>query len=157
MNRTLFGIAIIILLLAMGCGGNAIYDSNIDIPKKGWSADSIATFTVDILDTLSIHNVYINIRNTTDYPNSNLYLFVQTNSPSGAMLRDTVEYYLADSRGQWIGKGFGALRDNQIPYKQFVRFPEVGIYTFSFQQGMRTHNLTGIASVGVRIDKVRSK
>lgn len=157
MSRNLIGITIVIALLAMACGGNAVYDANIDIPEKGWSSDSLATFSVDISDTLSAHIIYINIRNTTNYPNSNLFLFVQTNSPSGAMLRDTVEYFLADTRGNWIGKGFGALRDNQIPYKQFVRFPEEGIYTFSLQQGMRTHSLTGIVSVGIRIEKAKGK
>jgi gliding motility-associated lipoprotein GldH len=157
MNKVVFGVAIVIALLATSCGENAVYDANIEIPQKGWSSDSLATFTVDIADTISPHLIYINIRNTTSYSNSNLYLFVQTNSPSGAMLRDTVEYFLADTKGHWIGKGFGALRDNQFPYKQYIRFPEEGIYTFNLQQGMRTHNLTGVASVGIRIEKATSK
>ncbi len=157
MTRVVFGVAIAVVLMATSCGKDAVYDANIEIPQNGWSSDSLATFTVDITDTISAHLIYINIRNTTSYPNSNLYLFVQTNSPSEAMLRDTVEYFLADTKGYWTGKGFGALRDNQFPYKQYVRFPEKGIYTFNLQQGMRTHNLTGVASVGIRIEKVTSK
>lgn len=152
-------IRISILLLAVfavySCGNISVYNRNVDIPSETWSIDSIVTFKVDIQDTTSIHHVYINIRNTTDYPNSNLYLFINTTSPRGAALRDTMECFLADSKGSWLGKGFGAIRDNQIPYKRFVRFPEVGVYEFNIQQGMRTTQLKGIASVGIRVEKLK--
>ncbi len=142
-------------IAATSCGNISVYNRNVDIPKEIWSIDSIATFKVDIQDTISVHHVYINIRNTTDYPNSNLYLFINTTSPRGASLRDTLECYLADSRGNWLGKGFGAIRDSQVPYKRFVRFPEVGIYEFNIQQGMRTTQLKGIASVGIRVERLK--
>jgi gliding motility-associated lipoprotein GldH len=142
-----------IAVLAISCSTTSIYEANIDIPKESWSIDSSAIFRVDITDTSSVHNIYLNIRNTTSYPNSNLFLFIQTTSPKGAQLRDTLECFLADTRGNWLGKGFGALRDNQIPYKRFIRFPEEGTYTFSIQHGMRTHSLKGIASIGLRVEK----
>lgn len=157
MNRIVFAAAVGIwaILTLPSCSERSVYNSNVDIPKETWNADSIATFRVDITDTASVHNVYINLRNTTSYPNSNLYLFIQTTSPAGATLRDTMECILADQRGRWLGKGFGALRDNQIPYKQYIRFPEPGIYEFSIQQGMRTQRLKGVASVGIRIEKTK--
>ncbi|MDX9768905.1 MAG: gliding motility lipoprotein GldH [Tenuifilaceae bacterium] len=157
MNRIVFAVAVSIwaILVFPSCSERSVYNSTVDIPKETWSADSIATFRVNITDTTSVHNVYINLRNTTSYPNSNLYLFIQTSSPNGAMLRDTMECVLADQRGRWLGKGFGALRDNQIPYKRYIRFPEAGTYEFSIQQGMRTNKLKGIASVGIRIEKTK--
>ncbi len=157
MSKTALFLAVVIAVIASACGKSAIYDASIDIPQKGWSADSVATFNVTISDTTSVHNIFINLRNTTSYPNSNLFLFIQTHSPSGAMLRDTLECFLADTKGEWLGKGFGALRDNQILYKQYIRFPEQGEFSFSIQQGMRTHSLEGIASVGIRIEKAKTK
>ena len=145
---TVLGIAV----LAVACGKVSVYNNSIDIPNEKWSIDSLAVFKVSITDTLSVHDVYINLRNTTNYANSNLYLFIETRSPNGAMLRDTLECILADSYGRWVGKGFGALRDNRIPYKRSVRFPEIGTYQFSIQHGMRTQSLKGIASVGVKVD-----
>ena len=140
-----------ILLLIVSCIKPSVYDSVIDIPNEQWSVDSVATFSVSIADTASAHSIYINIRNTTSYPNSNLFLFIQTTSPKGAMLRDTLECFLANPRGEWLGKGFGAIRDNRVPYKRYIRFPEEGTYVFEIQHGMRTHKLKGIASVGVRV------
>lgn len=141
-------------ILAAACSESVIYEANVDIPKETWNADSTANFMVNVDDTSSIFNIYINLRNTTSYTNSNLYLFVQTISPSGAVLRDTVEYLLADSKGKWLGKGFGSIRDNRLLYKQYIRFPENGTYTFGIQHGMRTDNLIGISSVGLRVEKV---
>ena len=141
-------------ILAVGCNDSVIYEANVDIPKETWNADSTANFMVNINDTSSIFNIYINLRNTTSYPNSNLYLFVQTISPSGAVLRDTVEYFLANPKGKWLGKGFGSIRDNRLLYKQYIRFPENGTYAFGIQQGMRSRNLMGISSVGLRVEMV---
>jgi gliding motility-associated lipoprotein GldH len=142
-----------ITAMAVSCSTESIYEANIDIPKESWSIDSTAIFKVDIIDTLSVHHIYINVRNTTNYPNSNLFLFIQTTSPNGAQLRDTMECFLADTRGNWLGKGFGALRDNQVPYKKFIRFPEEGTYTFSIQHGMRAQSLKGVSSIGLRVEK----
>ena len=144
---------IVVSIIALSCSDISVYNSNIDIPSENWSIDSIAQFNVEITDTTSIHNIYVSIRNTTHYPNSNLYLFINTTSPQGATLRDTLECILADSKGNWLGKGVGAIRDNQIPYKRYIRFPDVGTYEFTIQQGMRTHHLKGIASIGIRVEK----
>ena len=104
MSKNALFLAIVIAVIASACGSNAVYDASIDIPQKGWSADSVATFNVTISDTTSVHNIFINLRNTTNYPNSNLFLFIQTHSPSGAMLRDTLECFLANTKGEWQAK-----------------------------------------------------
>ncbi|HZJ74552.1 MAG TPA: gliding motility lipoprotein GldH [Perlabentimonas sp.] len=153
MKNKLLGIAFGIAILAAACGKVSVYNKSVDIPREKWSMDSLAVFKVDISDTLSIYDVYVNLRNTTTYANSNLFLFIETRSPSGAKLRDTLECMLADPYGRWLGKGFGALRDNQIPYKRYVRFPEVGVYQFTIQHGMRTQSLKGIASVGIKVEQ----
>lgn len=143
----------VFILLSTSCSEISIYHANIDIPHESWNLDSVAVFKVDIDDTTAVHNIYVNIRNTNEYPNSNLFLFVQTTSPVGSTLRDTMECILADNRGKWLGRGFGAIRDNQFPYKNYIRFPEKGTYTLSIQQGMRTSDLKGIASVGLRVER----
>ena len=148
-------LSIVFILLSASCREISIYHANIDIPHESWNLDSIAVFKVDIDDTTAVHNIFVNIRNTNEYPNSNLFLFVQTTSPVGSTLRDTMECILADSRGKWLGRGFGAIRDNQFPYKKYIRFPEKGTYTLNIQQGMRTSNLKGIASVGLRVERVK--
>ncbi len=145
----------IALFSAISCKDIAVYESNYDVKREVWNIDSVAHFFVNVTDTISPYNIFVSIRNTTSYPNSNLFLFIHTTSPVGATLCDTLECILADKRGDWLGKGFGSLRDNRIPYKRYIRFPEQGVYSINIQHGMRTNNLQGIASVGVRVEKAK--
>lgn len=145
---------IISLFVITSCDKNGVFEENINTQKNTWNMSDIAKFGVTISDTLTSHNIYINIRNTTDYPNSNLYLFITTIAPTGATQLDTLECYVADEYGKWLGKGFGHIRDNRIPYKQNIRFPSKGNYRFEIQQAMRTEQLKGITSVGLRVEKV---
>lgn len=148
---------LIILLIAaialVSCDRNGVYEENITTPKSIWATSDIAKFVAPINDTLSYHNIYLNIRNTTDYPNSNLFLFIAITSPAGVTQLDTVECFLADDQGKWLGKGFGFIRDNQIPFKRNVRFPQKGEYKFEILQAMRTDSLIGVASVGIRVER----
>ena len=145
--------SLFVLLFLTSCDKNGVFEENINTKDKTWSMADIARFGVTINDTISHNNIYINIRNTTDYPNSNLYLFITTTAPTGATQADTIECILSDDFGKWLGKGFGYMRDNRFLYKQNVRFPVKGNYKFEIQQAMRTDDLKGIATVGLRIEK----
>ena len=86
------------------------------------------------------------------YAYRNLYLFLTTRLPNNNRTRDTLELILADPQGNWLGKGFGALHDNQILVRRNLSFPLAGRYTFSLQQAMRQDVLEGVADVGIRIE-----
>lgn len=137
------------------CDKQGVFEQNLNIPSEEWAIDSLATFSVNISDTLNAHNIWVNVRNTTNYPNSNLFLFITTHAPTGAILRDTLECFLASPKGNWLGKGFGRIRDSQIPYKRSIRFPAGGNYKFEIQHGMRTKILKEMVSVGIRIEKTQ--
>ncbi len=153
MFRANLTIVIILFFAFTSCDRTGVYEENIDTSNSTWAENNIAKFIAPIEDTVSYNNIYINIRNTTDYPNCNLFLFIATTSPAGATQIDTIECSLADDQGKWLGKGFGYIRDNQIPYKRNVRFPQKGDYKFEIKQAMRTDSLIGISSVGVRVEK----
>ncbi len=108
---------------------------------------------MDVLDTVSLFNLFVNIRNTGNYKYSNLFLFVDVFQPEGKIERDTIECILADSRGKWLGSsGSGSIWDNQILFNRKARFPGVGKYVFRFTQAMREKELEGIMDVGLRIE-----
>lgn len=148
-----FLILIISTIAFISCDRNGVYEGNINTSNSIWATNDIAKFVAPINDTLTHHNIFINVRNTTDYPNCNLFLFIATTSPNGFTQLDTVECFLADDQGKWLGKGFGFIRDNQIPYKRNIRFPLKGDYKFEIKQAMRTDSLVGIYSLGIRVEK----
>jgi gliding motility-associated lipoprotein GldH len=146
---------IIQALLLVSCDPNQVYEKNIRIPDGIWDRNNPVRFEVIVQDTITPHNLYINVRNTSMYPFSNLYLFVTTYAPSGHRIKDTIQIILADERGKWLGKGLGDIWDIQKIYKKQVRFAQKGKYVFEFEQAMRLEKLPFILDVGLRVEKAR--
>jgi len=142
-------------LLFASCDPDRVFEKNIRIPDGIWDRNNPVRFEVVVEDTITPHNLYINIRNAGMYPVSNLYLFVTTIAPSGHTIKDTVQIILADERGNWLGKGLGDIWDNQQLYKEQVRFAQKGEYIFEYEQAMRLEKLPFILDVGLRIEKAR--
>ena len=118
-----------------------------------WDKDAPLTFLVDIKDTSQAYNVFVNVRNAGGYRFSNLYLFVNTIFPGGQIQRDTLECTLASPEGRWLGDGLGDIWDNRALFRERMRFPQSGRYTFEIEQAMRQNPLPQIMDVGLRIER----
>lgn len=150
--KFLAGLAMIsVFLMLWSCDANRFYDQSLELPEDGWHKDSTAGFTVQVEDTTKAYDFFITLRNNDDYPYRNFYLFMITTLPNQNMTRDTLELILADRQGKWLGKGFGAVKDNQIMVRKDLLFPLSGTYHFMIQQAMRQEKLKGITDVGIRI------
>jgi len=137
---------------AYSCSTGVVYDQNREVGENGWYKNDAARFDVEINDTLSAYDYYINIRHTVDYRYSNLYVFMNTTYPNGNIGRDTVEFVLADKSGKWYGKGWGDVKDISVPIIKGMKFPLKGAYTFQIQQAMRVDTLKEINDIGIRIE-----
>lgn len=144
-------------LLATSCDRNRVFEKNIDIPDYVWDVNNKVSFDVNIDDTISLHNLYVNVRQASHYQFANLYLFIVIKFPNGKLAKDTLECALADEKGQWKGDGLGDIWDNQILWKPNIKFPIKGKYTFEYEQAMRTEKLPFIMDVGLRVEKVKKK
>ncbi len=103
------------------------------------------------LDTNQNYNFYIHIRNNNEYGYQNLWLFVAQKQHDKIVRTDTVELFLADKFGKWLGSGVGALRENSVLYRKNVQgMDSCDVF---ITQGMRTDELKGIQEVGLRIEK----
>ena len=143
----------VLAVMVEACDSNRVFDSNEPVNPEGWIPREAKEFRVEITDTISIYNLYINLRHTNDYPYSNIYFFVQTRFPNGQLYRDTVEYVLADPSGKWLGKGLGKIKDNRYPFRKGIHMPAKGTYVFRIEQAMRENYLKGIHDVGLRIER----
>jgi gliding motility-associated lipoprotein GldH len=137
------------------CDSSRVFDENKKIHKSNWDVKQSLIFQVTIDDTITPHNVYLNVRNAGVYPFSNLFLFINTTMPQGQLIRDTIEVMLQSPDGKWLGDGLGDIWDNRILFKPNVRFPQKGEYRFELFQAMRVNPLPGIMDAGIRIEKVK--
>jgi gliding motility-associated lipoprotein GldH len=145
-------IAVFIITLA-ACSNNNFYMETVKIPENGWYKDQAASFDVTVEDTLVDYDFYLIIRNNNQYRYSNLFVFLNTVLPNGNKTRDTIELVLADNYGKWLGKGWGAVKENKLLLKKSLRFPLKGEYNFFVQQAMRVDTLKGITDVGLQLTK----
>lgn len=152
----IIGISLIALLFH-SCKHNVVFEENQEIGLPGWSISKPLTFEVMVEDTLTLNDFYVNIRNNSDYPYSNLYLFIKTILPNHTMAMDTLECILADDTGKWLGKGLGDVKSKQYPFMKQFRFPHAGKYLFVVEQGMRQDPLPGIVDVGISIEISKSE
>lgn len=157
MKKILFGFILISFIFA-SCNPNVVYDENKKINEKGWNMNDRVEFDVDVKDTLRLYDFAINLRNTVEYPNCNIFLFIKTTYPDGSITKcDTVECYLAYLDGTWTGKGSGRIKDNRFWFTQNVVFPQKGKYRFEIQQATRDTNLVGISDIGLHIEYRKTK
>lgn len=143
-----------LFLFFSACDPGLIFQENQHVNNNSWPVDTSYTFQFLIEDTVSFNNFYVNIRNTTNYEYSNLFVFLNTRFPNGNVYRDTIECLLADKEGRWLGKGMGKIKDNSILVRRNVRFPVSGVYQMNVEQGMREEVLSGISDIGIRIEKI---
>lgn len=154
MKKIFYGLTLVFVsYILISCNPNVVFDETKKVNEKGWNMNDIVEFEVEIKDTLRLYDFAINIRNTTDYPNSNIFFFIKTFYPDGSITKcDTVECYLAYLDGSWTGKGSGRIKDNRFWFTQKVIFPMKGTYRFELQQATRDTNLVGISDIGLHIE-----
>ncbi len=147
------GIILLLPILLLSCNSDVIFTDNAAMQNNIWELSNVPDFRFLIDDTTQLVNVLFTLRSGSVYPYRNLFLFVTVSSPDGDIMTDTLEYYLADEKGNWYGKGFGDIHEFNLPYRTNVYFPEQGTYFFKIQHGMRIGDLPGIYDIGLRIEK----
>ena len=138
------------------CNSDVLFDKNKSIDKNGWRIGDKISFDVSVKDTVTKYDFAINLRNTTDYPYSNVLFFITTIYPDNSVSRrDTVECYVANLDGSWKGKGSSKLKDNRFWFARSVQFSQSGEYTFEIEQATRDTVLMGLSDVGLHIENRR--
>ena len=162
MHKSFLLILIIVSVSLMSCDKKRVFDEYQSIPNK-WNKDSIITFKLQNIDSVQNYNLFINVRNNSDFAFSNLFLIAQIQFPEGKVITDTLEYQMATPNGQWLGTGFGSIKENKLWYKENFGFNEAGEFKVSIQQAMRKNrseqgieNLEGITQVGFRIENTQN-
>lgn len=154
-NILKYGLILLTSIIISSCGDkNVVYDESIIIPNAEWDNKEFPYFDININDTLTIYDFYLNIRHLENYRYSNFYMFLHTTFPNGNQTHDTIECIFAYPDGRWIGNGSGSMRDLKILLNNNLRFPIKGNYHFEIEQAMREPVLEGITDVGLRIEAI---
>lgn len=148
-------VGVLLFVIALNaCSRQSVFSEYKSIPiETGWQQANKLTFEVNIEDTITRNNVFVNVRQLDAYPFRNIFLFLTTEYPDGKKIIDTLECVLADEKNKWMGDGAGDLWDNTIPFKGNVKFPLLGKYKFTYEHAMRVDPLPMIIDMGLTIEK----
>ncbi len=152
-----------VFLVFISCSKQPFFTRYKNIENNKWAIDKSVDFNIAVADTLTSYNIFINIRNTNQYPYSNLFLVVTETFKNTILQIDTLEYQMADASGHWLGTGFTSVKENKLIYKTDYTFPKKGDYSFSIVHAVRKNGhilgdkyLEGISDVGLQIENTKS-
>lgn len=146
----------ICLFFFMSCESPSTYEENIGLDQGGWLYKDTITFKADIQEIAPKYDVFVNVRHSNEYPNSNLWIKILTTLPDGTKRLDPVNIPMADPTGKWYGQGFGSVLSNEIQIQQNAIFAQKGIYQFQLIQDMRINPVKELIDIGLKIDEVET-
>lgn len=133
------------------CNSDIVYSHFSPISSNKWHIDSVAHFDFTVEDAAPDYRVLVYVRHTERYPYQNMWLFVDD-----GLYRDTLEFYLADDRGQWLGDRKHGFIEMPVLLEENKHFADTGVYHYSIQHAMRDTLLRGVTDVGLEIRRVNS-
>lgn len=154
-----FSIVLVLGFLMFSCNDKTDFNQYKSIDNEGWKANNKVLFEFEVKDTISPKNLFINIRNNSNFEFSNLYLITELVFPNQSKVVDTLQYEMADASGKFLGAGFTEIKESKLFYKEKKAFPISGKYMFNVRHAMRKNGevnpiefLKGIQEVGFSIE-----
>lgn len=154
--RDLIARTLIVLLFSgviISCEDHTVFQKMERIEGDTWNLNDTVKVDFEVEDTLAPHDFYLKVRNNKEYPYQNIHLFLELEFPNGRKWLDTVEFKLADGKGNWTGSGIGDVKDHDFLFIKKRRFPVEGEHRFKVVHGMRREELRGIEDVGLGIKR----
>ena len=156
-----YRIIIIYLFGVLSCNSDLQYINYNSIDGL-WHKDSVQYFDFEIeASEKSTYDSYINLRINNDYKFSNIFLIVSLSNSSEMISKDTLEFTLADKRGNFLGKKNINIVENSLIHKENISLDPGKAYSVSVEHAMRIINkakpleyLEGVIDVGYKVEKV---
>ncbi len=136
-----------LVVLLYSCGPKTIYKETMEIPNATWFKEKPLTFNFDIKDTITKHDILLNVRYKNDFRYTNQYVTVKTIFPTSNKVEDIVSLELCKSNGESNGKCSGESCTVPIVFQQKINFPYLGRYTIAIAQYSREDSIRGIESM----------
>src|SRR5579872_4999625 len=101
--RIYFRVAAIALVLA-GCDSRRVFEDNVEFQNRSWRISEPAQFEFRIADRTKKYNLFLNIRNSLDYPFARIFVNYELMQQDSTLNKKMISEYLFDQK---TGKPFG--------------------------------------------------
>lgn len=145
----------------LSCDEKRVFDEYKEMDGT-WRKEDIKRFVFKQEDTINPYNLFLNIRNTNEYPFNNLFVIVNLKQPDSMVKIDTLEYLMTKPDGSLLGEGFSDIKESKLWYQENFVFKQKGEYVLEIQQALRetgnvagVDELKGVTDIGFRIEKIK--
>ena len=148
-----------VLTSSISCTSQAGFTNYESVAKEGLSPRPVIFKIPSSALKENPQNLFIRIRNNTEYEFSNIFLIATLKAGDQQVLQDTLEYAMAAPDGSWLGIGFTELKESKLWWKKGIKIPTERPVQIEISQAIRVNGsatgvteLKGIVSVGISIE-----
>jgi gliding motility-associated lipoprotein GldH len=152
-NWTLIFMTLVALVLTLtSCSEQPYYEKVYSFDNNEWKQDQKAVFNVDIDDTTATYRFVLTLRTTTDYANSNIWLFWNSQTPNNEKVKEPFEILITNPDGSWAGKSSGTIVENQLTFAD-RKIAVPGNYKFTIEQAVTAEKVDEVLDLGLSVFK----
>lgn len=149
---------LLIILSLASCDSNRVYEDNVEFKDRTWKITTPAELEFEVSDTTQGYNLYLDVRNSLDYPYARLFVNYQLVDAKGTVVKKEMltENLFDIKTGEPNGRsGLGDVYDHQFGFLTNYSFKNSGKHKVRFEQFMRQDTLRGILAVGLRVETIQ--
>lgn len=153
-SRLLF-LMVTTLCLLFACSSDAVFNKTIVFANHTWTQKQFPSFKINIQDTSKTYDFVLNIRTTTDFAYSNLWMFFTIEGPLGKSKKFPFEIITAKPSGEWTGEKSGSM----VSFSKLLMhddFPKIGTYTFRFEQATTQKKLNEVVDLTLDVFEAKA-
>lgn len=150
----LFFINVLFLFFINSCEPIHLYEQSTTYPSHHWATQQVNQYEFNIIDTNALYKISFVIRHHSAYHYKNIWLQLDTQSPSDSVVRQNLNLQLANDQKGWLGVGMDDIFDQRIPINSTPTKLKLGKYRFNIQHTMREDPLQEVLATGLRVEKV---
>tara|TARA_B100001057_G_scaffold105431_1_gene103019 strand:- start:3391 stop:3885 length:495 start_codon:yes stop_codon:yes gene_type:complete len=143
------------------CSNDTIRSSYRDF-ENGWELNDTVFFKFNSFPDKK-YDIQFYIRNDNNYEYSNLFMIASLNEDNILITKDTLEYLMADKEGNFLGSGYGNIRESFLIWIDEYDFKKGSDYLITLNHAMRKNReekgleiLSGVVSLGIKFSEKKS-
>ena len=143
----------------VSCDTNPLYIKYNSL-NGGWLKDSVQHFSFPNGDKSILTNSYLMLRVNQKYRYNNIFVIITFTNSNGTILRDTIEYKVADNFGKFIGSKMINIYELSLLHKKGIQLMPKENYFINVEHAMRNadetvgvERLEGVLDVGYKFEK----
>ena len=143
----------------VSCDTNPLYIKYNSL-NGGWLKDSVQHFSFPNGDKSILTNSYLMLRVNQKYRYNNIFVIITVTNSNGTILRDTIEYKVADNFGKFIGSKMINIYELSLLHKKGIQLMPKENYFINVEHAMRNadetvgiERLEGVLDVGYKFEK----